>query len=115
MAIQANPNHDNLLVEGGRASNDYVNASFGFNHRILSDNQLEQQQFMQQQYAMLHTLQQRNQNLYAHHTSLLPQNNRHYQAIMFPPNVTAHLEKQTQELDGFICLQVRNYGVYMLN
>lgn len=123
MAIQANLHSENFefVLGGGRGggSHDFVDGSFGFNDRILSDfqhKQQEEEQVMQQRQQLLQqTLQQRHQNLCIDNTCLFSENNQRprRQTMAFPHSIASQMETQRQEIDRFICLQVRNFDNIM--
>lgn len=107
MALQA----ENFgFALGGGVSHDYVNNGFGFNDNL----QHKQQQFMEEHHPPLQIVQQRNQDFCFENTSLLPENNNRHQTMVFSHSIAAQMEKQRQELDRFICLQVRNYGIFQI-
>lgn len=100
MAIQAQLYPDSFGFSLG-GSQSWMENSYGFNEFCLNLQQKHQQQLLQ-------NLQQKTQNPFCETMGLLSKNNNYQQPMALSQSTEAQVEKQGQQIDRFISLQVRN-------
>ena len=101
MAIEAQLYSDNIL---GGGLQDWTENAYGFNEFCFD---FQQEQFMQEQH--LQNIQPTNKNLCFDNTVSLStnHNNNNNESMAFSQSIALQVEKQRQEIDRFICIEVR--------
>lgn len=105
MAIQAQLYPDSFGFPLGGSQN-WMENSYGFNEFCFN---LQQKQQLQ----LLQNLQQKTQNPCCETMGLLSKNNNYQHSTAFSQSTAAQVEKQGQQIDRFISLQVRNQSIHI--